>query len=52
MNKLKIANLYYCKSREITLQILDKSTSKTPGAKLNMLSKLPVRFNDSRSNPF
>jgi hypothetical protein len=38
--------MVFTKSREITLQILDKSTSETPGAKLNMLSNLPVRFND------
>jgi hypothetical protein len=44
--------MVFTKSREITLQKLDKSTSQTPGAKLNMLSNLPVRFNDSRSNPF
>jgi hypothetical protein len=37
---------------EITQQILDKSTSETQGAKLNMLSNFPVRFNDSMSNPF
>jgi hypothetical protein len=43
---------FYTQSREITLQILAKYTSLTPGAKLNMLSNLPIRFNDSVSNPF
>jgi hypothetical protein len=36
----------FTKSREITLQILDKSSSETPGAQLHMLSNLPVRFNE------
>jgi hypothetical protein len=46
-----IMKRFFSKSREVTLQILDKSTSETPGAKQNMLSNLPVMFNDSMSNP-
>jgi hypothetical protein len=36
----------FTKSREITLQVLNKSTSETPGANLKMLSNLPIRFKD------
>jgi hypothetical protein len=35
MNKLKIANLYYYKSRAITLTKLKKSTCKVPVAYLH-----------------
>lgn len=42
----------FTKSREITLPILNRSTHKTPGAQLNMLNNISVKFDDSRSNTF
>jgi hypothetical protein len=46
--KLQIFN----KSRAITLTKQNKSTSKTTSVQLHMLSNIPVRFHDSRSNTF
>jgi hypothetical protein len=46
--KLKI----FTKSRAITLTKQNKSTSETPGAQLHMLSIIPAKFHDSRSNTF
>jgi hypothetical protein len=42
----------FLKSRAITLTKQKNSTSKTPGAKLHMLSNIPVKFHDSRSKTF
>jgi hypothetical protein len=42
----------FSKSRAITLTKQKKSTSKTPGAQLHVLSNIPVKFHDSRSKPF
>jgi hypothetical protein len=44
--------IVFTKSREITLQILDKSTSKTKGAQLHMMTNIPVKFHNSRLKPF
>jgi hypothetical protein len=40
----------FTNSRAITLQILDKSTSKSQDEKLHRLTKIPVKFHDSRLN--
>jgi hypothetical protein len=47
-----IMKQFFTKSREITLQILDKSTSEIPGAQLNMMINIPVKFHVPMSNPF
>jgi hypothetical protein len=49
-HNLKIAN--FTKSRAITLQILNKSNKKYPGAQLYMLINIHVKFHDPRSNSF
>jgi hypothetical protein len=42
----------FTKARAITHLILNKSTWNYPGAQLHMLSNIPVKFHDSRSNTF
>jgi hypothetical protein len=42
----------FTKSRAITLQILDKSTSEIQDAQLHMLTNIPVKFHDFRLNTF
>jgi RNase H-fold protein (predicted Holliday junction resolvase) len=42
----------FTKLRTISLQILNKSTQKYPGAQLHMLINIPVKFHDPRSNTF
>jgi hypothetical protein len=37
---------FFTKSRTITLKIIKISTRKYPGAQLNMLINIPVRFHD------
>jgi hypothetical protein len=48
VEKLKILT----KSRTITLNKQNKSTSESPSTQLDQLSNIPVRFHDSRSNTF
>jgi hypothetical protein len=47
--KLKIAKKI-TKSRAITLQILNNTTIKPPGAKLHLLTNISVKLHDLRSN--
>jgi polyribonucleotide nucleotidyltransferase len=42
----------FIKLRAITQEILEKSSSQTLGAKLHMLTNIPVKFHDSRLNTF
>jgi hypothetical protein len=43
---------FFIKSRAITLQILDKSTSEIQGAQLRMLTNIPTKFHEFRLNTF
>ena len=40
------------KSRAITKPIVNESTSETPGAELHMLTNIPIKILDLRSNTF
>jgi hypothetical protein len=42
----------FCKSMTITLQILNNSTRKYPGAQLHRLINIPFKFYDSMSDTF
>jgi hypothetical protein len=48
----QIENCNFTYSRAITLKIQKYIQWKYPGAQLHMLSNIPVRFHDSRSNTF
>jgi hypothetical protein len=48
----QLENYKFLLNQGQNLQILNKSTQKYPGAKLHMLSNIPIKFHDSRSNTF
>jgi hypothetical protein len=50
LHKLKIE--ISSNSRAITLEILKKSTTKTPGTQLYILNKIPLKFHNSKSKDF
>ena len=40
------------KSRAITQSLINLSKCETPGAQLHMMTNIPVKFHDTRSNTF